>query len=210
MPRIALVDDHPIVRRGFKQLIETLPGFEVTIDLGEGLRLLAHSELSACDLLVLDLSLPDVDGFELLRRVVALSPGPRVLILSMHDELSYVREATRLGARGYLCKSGADDELLVAIESIVAGETYFGGRFRELLARVSRDSDPIFPELTARERDIVYALVRGESIRDISDRFQMSRKTVYVHRSKLFVKLGIETDLDLLHLATRRGMVTVR
>jgi DNA-binding NarL/FixJ family response regulator len=209
MPKIALVDDHPIVRRGFKQLIETLPGFDVEIDCGAGPALLADPRLPACDLVVLDLSLPGLDGFEVLRRVNALRPRPAVLILSMHEELSYVREALRVGADGYLCKSGADDELLVAVEAILAGRKYLGERHRALLAQIALDSDPLFPELTVRERDIVYALVRGESIRDISERLRTSRKTIYVHRSNIFAKLGVDSDLELLHLANRRGALTV-
>lgn len=209
MPQIALLDDHPIVRRGFKQLIETLPGYEVAIECSSGAALLSDPRLAECQLLVLDLSLPGIDGFEVLRRVQTLRPKPSVLVLSMHEETSYVREALRLGADGYLCKSGADDELLVALETILHGGTYLGERFRAVLEHVARDSDPLFPELTARERDIVYALVRGESVRDISERLRTSRKTVYVHRSNIFAKLSVDSDLELLHLANRRGALTV-
>jgi DNA-binding NarL/FixJ family response regulator len=207
MPRIALLDDHPIVRRGFKQLIESVPGHVVTVEQSRGEDLLADPGLPECDLLVLDLSLPDIDGFEVLRRLAALPRGPAVLVLSMHEELPYVREALALGARGYLPKSGADDELLEAIDALARGEEYLGGGAREALAAIAPDRDPAFPELTTRELQIVRALVAGDSIRAIADRLGLSRKTVYVHRSTLLGKLNVGSDVDLVRLARQRGMI---
>jgi DNA-binding NarL/FixJ family response regulator len=207
MSRIALVDDHPIVRRGFKQLIETVPEHIVVMEHGSGASLLADESLASCDLLVLDLSLPDMDGFEVLRRLAERSQRPTVLVLSMHEELPYVREALRLGALGYLAKTGADDELLQAIEAIASGEEYVGTSFRTRLAEIPANQDPAFPELTARELQIVHALVIGENIRSIAERLGMSRKTVYVHRSSLMGKLGVSSDVDLVRLARQRGMI---
>jgi DNA-binding NarL/FixJ family response regulator len=207
MPRIALADDHPIVRRGFKQLIETVSEHVVVMEHGSGSSLLADEALPLCDLLVLDLSLPEGDGFEVLRRLAALPRRPAVLVLSMHEELPYVREALRLGARGYLAKTGADDELLQAIESIAKGEEYVGSSFRSRLAEIQPNQDPAFPELTARELQIVRALVAGENIRGIAERLGMSRKTVYVHRSSLLGKLGVASDVELVRLARQRGMI---
>lgn len=207
MPRIALADDHPIVRRGFKQLIETVPEHAVVMEHGSGGSLLADEALPQCDLLVLDLSLPDIDGFEVLRRLAPLPRRPAVLVLSMHEELPYVREALRLGALGYLSKTGADDELLQAIETITAGDEYVGATFRSRLAELPPNQDPAFPELTARELQIVRALVAGENIRHIAARLGMSRKTVYVHRSSLLGKLGVASDVELVRLARQRGMI---
>jgi DNA-binding NarL/FixJ family response regulator len=207
MSRIALVDDHPIVRRGFKQLIETVPEHIVVMEHGSGASLLADESLATCDLLVLDLSLPDMDGFEVLRRLAERPQRPAVLVLSMHEELPYVREALRLGALGYLAKTGADDELLQAIEAIASGDEYVGSSFRSRLAEIPPNQDPAFPELTARELQIVHALVIGENIRSIAERLGMSRKTVYVHRSSLMGKLGVSSDVDLVRLARQRGMI---
>lgn len=207
MPRIALADDHPIVRRGFKQLIETDSKHAVVMEHGSGHALLGDDMLAQCDLLVLDLSLPDIDGFEVLRRLAPLPRRPAVLVLSMHEELPYVREALRLGARGYLAKTGADDELLQAIDAIVDGEEYVGSSFRSRLAEIQPNQDPAFPELTAREMQIVRALVAGENIRSIADRLGMSRKTVYVHRSSLLGKLGLNSDVELVRLARQRGLL---
>lgn len=209
MPRIALADDHPIVRRGFKQLIETVPGYSVVLEHSLGESLLADPRLVECELLVLDLSLPDVDGFEVLRRLAGTEPRPIVLVLSMHEELPYVREAMRLGARGYLAKTGADDELLQALEALTRGEDYLGSSFRTRFEAIDPDRDPAFPELTSRELQIVRALVGGENIRAIAEQLGMSRKTVYVHRSSLFAKLGVNSDVELVRLARQRGMIAV-
>jgi two-component system invasion response regulator UvrY len=207
MPRIALADDHPIVRRGFKQLIETVPGHLVTIEHGSGETLVADPALDDCDLLVLDMSLPGIEGFEVLRQLAARERKPAVLVLSMHEELPFVREALKLGARGYLAKTGADDELLQAIEAIAAGEEYVGSGLRARLASIDPHLDPAFPELTARELEIVRALVAGQPIRAIAEMLGMSRKTVYVHRSSAMAKLAVGSDVELVQLARRRGMI---
>ena len=207
MPRIALVDDHPIVRRGFKQLIESVPDYRVTVEHGNSHALLTDPALNDCDLLVLDLSLPDTDGFEVLRRLAQREPRPATLVLSMHEELPYVREALRLGARGYLAKSGAEDELLQALAALANGEDYLGAALRHRMEDVDPARDAVFPELSGRELQIVRALIEGESIQAIAERIGMSRKTVYVHRSSALSKLGANSDVDLVRLARQRGMI---
>lgn len=207
MPRIALADDHPIVRRGFKQLIETAPGYVVTVEHAHGIALLDDPQLDDCDLLLLDITLPDLDGFDVLRRLQPRARRPEVIVLSMHEALPYAREAFKLGAQGYLAKSGADDELLLALAAVSAGGTYLSASFRERFDALGPDRDPAFPELTTRECEIVRALVRGDPIRIIGERLGMSRKTVYVHRSNLLGKLGVGSDVELVQLARRRGLL---
>jgi two-component system invasion response regulator UvrY len=124
----------------------------------------------------------------------------------MHEELPYVREAFSLGARGYLSKAGADGELIDALVAIAGGGTYIGASLRERLSAVGPGRDLAFPELTERECEIVGMLVNGASIRQISEQLSTSRKTVYAHRSRLFQKLKIGTDVELVQLAGRRGL----
>lgn len=207
MSRIALADDHPIVRRGFKQLIETVPEHVVVLEHGLGASLLADPALTHCDLLILDLSLPDMDGFEVLRQLLRRAQHPAVLVLSMHEELPYAREAMRLGARGYLTKTGADEELLLALDALSRGEEYLGASLRARFNAIDPDRDPAFPELTTRELQIARALVAGDNVRTIADRIGMSRKTVYVHRSSVLAKLGVTSDVELVRLARQRGMI---
>lgn len=184
-----------------------MPGYVVAVEHGDGLALLNDARLDECDLLLLDLTLPGFDGFEVLRRLQTRARRPEVIVLSMHEALPYVREAFKLGARGYLAKSGADDELLAALEAVRNGGDYLGAVFRERMDALAPDRDPAFPELTARECEIVRALVRGDPIRVIGERLGMSRKTVYVHRSNLYGKLAVNSDVELLQLARRRGLL---
>ena len=207
MPRIALLDDHPIVRRGFKQLIESVPEHVVAVEHARGEALLADPALRDCHVLILDLSLPDMDGFEVLRRLADRDRPLATLVLSMHEEMPYVREALRLGARGYLAKSGAEDELLEALAALAQGEEYLGVGFRARMEEIDPARDAVFPELSGRELQIVRALVAGESIKDIAENLGMSRKTVYVHRSKAMNKLDANSDVDLVRVARQRGMI---
>ncbi|MCI1709364.1 MAG: response regulator transcription factor [Chiayiivirga sp.] len=208
MPRIALLDDHPIVRRGFKQLIETVPDHVVAVEHARGDALLADPALPGCQLLVLDLSLPDMDGFDVLRRLADRDLPLATLVLSMHEELPYVREALRLGARGYLAKSGAEDELLEALAALAQGEEYLGAGFRVRMGELDPARDAVFPELSGRELQVVRALVQGEAIKDIAAHLGMSRKTVYVHRSRALQKLDASSDVDLVRVARQRGWIT--
>ena len=208
MPRIALLDDHPIVRRGFKQLIETVPDHVVAVEHARGDALLADPALPGCQLLVLDLSLPDMDGFDVLRRLADRDLPLATLVLSMHEELPYVREALRLGARGYLAKSGAEDELLEALAALAQGEEYLGAGFRVRMGELDPARDAVFPELSGRELQVVRALVQGEAIKDIAAHLGMSRKTVYVHRSRALQKLDASSDVDLVRVAHQRGWIT--
>ncbi len=208
MPRIALLDDHPIVRRGFKQLIETVPDHVVVVEHARGDALLADPALPECQLLVLDLSLPDMDGFDVLRRLADRDLPLATLVLSMHEELPYVREALRLGARGYLAKSGAEDELLEALAALAQGEEYLGAGLRVRMDELDPARDAVFPELSGRELQVVRALVQGEAIKDIAAQLGMSRKTVYVHRSRALQKLDASSDVDLVRVARQRGWIT--
>lgn len=203
-----MLDDHPIVRRGFKQLIETVPDHVVAVEHARGDALLADPALPGCQLLVLDLSLPDMDGFDVLRRLADRDLPLATLVLSMHEELPYVREALRLGARGYLAKSGAEDELLEALAALAQGEEYLGAGFRVRMGELDPARDAVFPELSGRELQVVRALVQGEAIKDIAAHLGMSRKTVYVHRSRALQKLDASSDVDLVRVARQRGWIT--
>ncbi len=205
MAHIALIDDHPIVRRGFKQLIETMSQHRIVVEHAQGGALLADPGLAGCQLLVLDLSLPDMHGFDVLERLAERSDAPPALVLSMHDEPPFVREALRLGARGYLGKGGAEDELLDAIEAILAGRQYLGQELQSRLQALDPQRDALFPELTHRESDVARALLKGLDPVGIAQQFNMARKTAYAHRRNLLDKLKLRNETELLTLAHERG-----
>jgi len=205
MANIALIDDHPIVRRGFKQLIETVSLHRIAVEHGTGAGLLADPRLSACELLVLDLSLPDMHGFEVLREVRNRPQPPAVLVLSMHDEMPFVREALDLGAQGYLSKGGAEDELLDAIDALLAGRQYLGREVQSRIEALDPRRDAVFPELSARESQVARLLIEGCDPVEIAQRLGMARKTTYAHRTRVLEKLNIRNEAELVALAHERG-----
>ncbi len=205
MARIALIDDHPIVRRGFKQLIETVSPHRIAVEHGLGAALLADPCLAQCQILVLDLSLPDMHGFDVLRQVQKLPTPPAVLVLSMHDEAPFVREALSLGASGYLGKGGAEDELLDAIDALLAGRQYLGREVQARIKALETKRDALFPELSARESEIARALIEGFEPAAIAQQFSMTRTTAYAHRSRLLGKLNLRNEAELVALAHARG-----
>lgn len=203
--RIVLVDDHPIVRAGFRQLLDLQPGWDV-VEMGSAAELAAHLRFDSPDVLVLDLSLADADGLVLIRQVRQARPTLPIVVLSMHDGALYVRDALEAGARGYVTKRSGPDDIVDAVKAVADGRTYlsqdvraFGGDGPEM--------DATAPELTAREAQVWLLLARGHSVARVAKTMDVSPKTIYAHRSSIYTKLGVSTDYDLRQLAQRRGLV---
>lgn len=205
---IVLLDDHPIVRAGFKQLIELEPGWRVTADVGSAEDLAAVLLTTPCDVLVLDLTLPDGDGLVMIRHLLSQRPTLAIVVLTMHDGALYVQDAMAAGARGYVTKCSAPDELIGAIECVARGETYLGSDVRRF-ARPAEDGEPHhgLPELTAREAQVFLLIARGHSVAKVASTIDVSTKTAYAHRSNIYAKLGLFSDHDLRALARQRGLV---
>lgn len=205
--KIALVDDHPIVRAGFKQLLELEPGWEVTADVGTAQELAAVLLRSPCDVLVLDLSLPDGDGLVMIRHLLATRPGLVIVVLTMHDGALYVQDAMAAGARAYVTKRSAPDELIDAIRAVANGEIYLGRDIRRFAeASASTDVQHQLPELTAREAQVFLLIARGHSVSKVAATVGISTKTAYAHRSNIYAKLRIFSDHELRMLARQRGL----
>lgn len=203
--KIVLVDDHPIVRAGFRQLLDLQPGWEV-VELGSAAELAAHLHVGAVDVLVLDLSLADADGLVLIRQVLSGRPSVPVIVLSMHDGALYVQDALAAGARGYVTKRSGPDEIVDAVNAVLAGDRYLS---RDVRAFGQGDAgvDAQAPELTAREAQVWLLLARGHSVARVAKTMGVSPKTVYAHRSSIYTKLGVSSDHELRQLALRRGLV---
>ncbi|RYZ70991.1 MAG: response regulator transcription factor [Lysobacteraceae bacterium] len=205
---ILLVDDHPIVRSGFRQLLELEPGWTVVAEVGSAQELAATLLTTSCDVLVLDLNLPDGDGMVMIRQLLAQRPKLAILVMSMHDGALYVQEALAAGARGYVSKRAAPDELIDAIRAIERGEQYLD---RELRTRVAAAEDSgqyhALPELTEREAQIFLLLARGHSVARVAATIGISNKTAYAHRSSIYNKYKLGSDHELRELARRRGLV---
>lgn len=205
---IVLLDDHPIVRAGFKQLLELEPGWEVTADVGTAEALAEALIRSPCDVLVLDLSLPDGDGLVMIRHLLAQRPGLVIVVLTMHDGALYVQDAIAAGAKAYVTKRSAPNELIDAIRAVVDGEVYLGRDIRRFAEATSTGDQYRLPELTAREAQVFLLIARGHSVAKVASTVGINTKTVYAHRSNIYTKLNIFSDHELRVLARVRGLVT--
>jgi DNA-binding NarL/FixJ family response regulator len=162
---------------------------------------------STCDVLVLDLSLPDGDGLVMLRHLLAQRPDLAIVVLTMHDGALYVQDAIAAGARGYVTKSSAPDELVDAIRAVGRGETYLGTDVRDYDGSVSEDSQGALPELTSREAQVFLLLARGHSVARVAATIGINAKTAYAHRTNIYTKLKLASDHELRLLAMKRGLI---
>ena len=205
MTRIVLVDDHAIVREGFKRLIEAEPDLEVVAECDDADSALETILASQADLVVLDLSLPNGGGLPLLEHLLSVRSGLRVVVLSMHEGEPYISEALRRGAWGYVSKSAAAEELIAGLREVLGGRIFLSSDIAR--QRASRDADPL-ARLTAREHEVFMLLAQGLAPKQAAAQLGIGQKTVYIHRASLMNKLGAGSELDLYRLARERGLIT--
>jgi len=207
-----LADDHHLVRAGIRALVEKIPGVTVTGEAGDGRQVLELIRTSEPDLLLLDLSMPGLNGMETLVRLQKDFPNVRVIVLSMHQSSEYVWEAMNSGAAGYLLKRGGVADLEPAIRSVIAGKTYLSQEIserlrKELPLRASHLSKRPVDRLTPRQREILQLLAEGETTKGIAITLNLSNKTVEYHRAKLMECLNIFDIPGLVRFAMRTGVI---
>ena len=211
--RVLLADDHVLVRAAIRSILATQPGIEVVGESGDGIEVLRELERNPVDVLVLDLTMPHMDGFETLARTKQLHTSIKVLVLTMHISSEYVVRALRHGADGYVLKDSAVSDLVAAIEAVMAGSGYYDpaiqGEVRQLLRAGSAPSRP-FESLTEREREVLRMVAQGWSTKEIALRLNISRRTVDMHRGNLMRKLDIRSVARLTQLALREGILKDR
>ncbi|QRO00472.1 response regulator transcription factor [Archangium violaceum] len=211
--RVLLADDHKLVRAGLRALLESLPDVTVLAESGDGQEVLELAGRLRPDVLLLDISLPGLNGIEVARRLARLCPATRVLILSMHTATEYVAQALRAGVAGYLVKDSAVDELKVALDSVHQGRTYLSPAISgAVVAGFLRTGEgaPAPNELdllTPRQRETLQLIAEGHGTRGIAARLGVSVKTVETHRAQLMERLGIYDVPALVRLAMRHGLV---
>jgi DNA-binding NarL/FixJ family response regulator len=208
--RIVLADDHPVVRRGLRALIDTLDGLEVVGEAADGEAAVREAQLLQPDVVLMDVRMPGLDGVEATSRVRAACPATSVLVLTMYDEDATVLAAMRAGASGYLLKGAEQEEIVAAIRAVVAGQTIFGpGVAAQLLDVFSggRTPSPVaFPELTERERAILDLLAGGSRTAAIAERLFLSPKTVSNHLTSIFAKLEVADRAAAIVRAREGGL----
>jgi DNA-binding NarL/FixJ family response regulator len=208
-----LADDHGIVRRGLKSLLESQPGLEVVGEAADGLEALRLCGELSPDLLIIDISMPLMNGIEVASRAQKLEPAPAVIILSMHADESYIMRALGAGARGYLVKDATDEDLLPAVRAVAAGKPFFSPTVaavlmedyvRQLRARGLSDS---YELLTDREREVLQLLAEGRSNKEVASLLDVGLSTVETHRANLMQKLNLHNTAEIVLYAVRKGII---
>jgi len=208
--RVLLADDHTLVRAGVRKILEARPEFEVVGEVSDGDAALAALGTLSADVLVLDLSMPGRDGFQVLSEVRQRHPQLKVLVLTMHSSPEYVARAVKEGAHGYLLKDSAVQDLVSAIQSVMAGAAHYSPAVQEELARLLREGGPprrALDLLTEREREVLKLVAEGLATKEIASRLDISSRTVEAHRANLMRKLDLRSVARLTQFAIREGLV---
>jgi DNA-binding NarL/FixJ family response regulator len=209
--RILLVDDHALVRAGIRALLESLPRLEVVGETGDGLEAVRLVREIAPDVILLDITLPGLNGLEVAARVARLGVGTRVLVLSMHASPEYAARAFAAGAAGYLIKDSAFDELATALEEISVGRRYLSRAIDAAqvaeFERRAASGESSLDVLTPRQRQILQLVAEGLGTRQIAERLFLSVKTVETHRAQIMQRLDIHDVPGLVRFAIRHGLL---
>ena len=213
--RILVADDHEIVRQGLRALLEAQPGWQVVAEAVDGREALDKAKRLHPDVVVLDVSMPNLNGLEATRQIRKALPQTEVLILTMHDSEQLVREVLEAGARGYVLKSDAGRELVTAVESVRQSKPHFTSRVSEIVldgylnavGRAEAYNAPRTVRLSPREREIVQLLAEGKSNKEVAAALHISVKTAETHRTNLMRKLDLHSISELVRYAIRNKMV---
>jgi DNA-binding NarL/FixJ family response regulator len=212
--RLLVVDDHAVVRRGVRALLESRPDWEVCGEAADGQEAIRKAAELKPDIVVLDISLPGLNGLEATSRILKESPQSEVLILTMHHAEELAQQVIKAGARGYVLKSDADQSLVAAVEKLSQHQTFFTSRVAEfvldagLVGENTREvvEDPS-RRMTSRERQIVQLVAEARSTKEVASQLGISVKTVEAHRTNVMRKLRIRSVSELVRYAIRNGIV---
>jgi two-component system invasion response regulator UvrY len=208
MIRVMLVDDHAVVRMGFRLLLQGCGDVEVVGECDSGEAALRECSAAACDVVVMDLSMPGIGGLEAVRRLHARDERLRILVLSAHEDTAHPQRALKSGAAGYLSKRSAADALIEAVRTVAAGRRYIdpGVAHKLALAQLDGDASPV-DALSEREFEVFVQLARGRSVAEIAQQLTLASSTVGTHLYSIKQKLGANNQAELTLIAVRWGLI---
>ena len=212
--KILICDDHKIFREGLRALLEKQPGVKVVGGARDGLEAVKLARELSPDIVIMDISMPGLNGIEAARKLAKVKKSARVIALSMHNDRKYVTEIIKAGARAYLLKDSAFEELMDAIKAVNCGRFFLSAGITSIVLDdyiKGQSSDPrsAFTLLTSREREVLHLLAEGMRTKEVSQKLALSVKTVETHRKKIMEKLGIQSIAGLTRYAVKEGLVSL-
>ena len=212
--RILIADDHEVARQGIRALLESHPGWEVCAEAKDGREAVELANNSKPDIALLDIGMPNLNGLDAARQILAMSPAIRILILTMHDAEQVVREVLAAGARGFVLKSDAARDLVAAVDALQHRRTFFTTRVTQMvlngyLHQEKEGRPSVKAVLTPREREVIQLLAEGKTSKEVAVALKLSVKTAETHRTNLMRKLDLHSVADLTLYAIRNGIVQI-
>ncbi|HYK58320.1 MAG TPA: response regulator transcription factor [Bryobacteraceae bacterium] len=212
--RILLADDHTVMRRGLRLLLDSQPEFSVVAEASDGREAVEKAETVQPDVAVIDIAMPNLSGIEAAQRITSSLPDVAIVILSMHSDEGYVLRSLKVGAKGYLLKDSAEGDLIEAIKAVHRGKTFFSPEISKMLVEDyireirTRGVEDSYDLLTPREREILQLLAEGKSNKEIAQALNLSLYTVETHRRNLQEKLNLHSLAELILYAVRKGLIS--
>ena len=203
-----ITDDHPVVRRGIRQILEDDERIGLVLEAGDGKELFDRLNKQIFDVILLDISLPGRSGLDLIGQIKKSQPSAAILILSIHSETMYAIKAMKSGAAGYLTKSSAPDELMTAIIKVSRGERYISPSLADAMAEslISGSEKPLYQLLSSRELEVLQLFAEGKKVVQIAAELSLSPKTIGTYRERILEKLKLHTTADLIRYAIMEGI----
>ena len=215
--RIVIADDHELVRRGIRSMLKAHRTWQVVAEACDGIEAVKLSQTLRPQLLIMDITMPKLDGLEAARRILKDSPGTKILILTMHESDQMVRRVLETGARGYVLKSDLAGQLVQAVREVSEGRLFLTPKVSDIVLRAfldekkrSRDGAGQETKLTNREQEIVRLLAAGKSNKEVGATLGITVRTAETHRAKIMLKLGVHSVAELIHYAMEQGLVSFR
>jgi DNA-binding NarL/FixJ family response regulator len=214
--KILLADDHNVLRKGLRRILEEQPDLEVVGEASDGREAVTLNNQLHPDIIVMDIAMPLMNGLEATRQILQRSAGVNVLILSMYSDENYVVQVLRAGARGYLLKDTAEEDLITAVRAVAKGQPFFSPKIAKLLMgdsiqrlRTEGKSDS-YDLLTPREREVLQLIAEGKSNKEAAAALFVSPTTIETHRARIMDKLDLHSTADIVLYAVRKGIVQLR